>query len=191
MFFSKFEAKFWWSWHVLKLTCSFFRRFRHAGCICPPEFTGEHCEFLSKNFFIKANSQHQQTTTKGYGSKEGPDSAIAYSILSAFGVAVLAVIVIGRKRSQAHPLHSSLPQPPEGITFNQRIYDNVFSEPGDNARAFSSEKEFHDTLPTLSWKAGLFSDSRSFSELNWSSHNVLYSWNSVAAYKSHGYTINP
>lgn len=84
--------------------------FQHAGCFCPPEFAGEHCEILDNEHYQSQQnqqSQHQNTAAQE-SNPESDDSGgflvpvlmILVGILLMLGNAYICRLLSRRRRAQ-------------------------------------------------------------------------------------------
>ena len=138
---------------------------RHAGCICPPEFTGEHCELLDYEGFDPAAHQRANNNTKQSGSI-GAFSVVlvcAGSLCVVLGAAMLyrkrreyrRNSVFGNIQGDTLAL-STLPQPPQPTQEQSKFYtedaytDDEFVDPYNREVSDSDDDgEFHDVLPEI------------------------------------------
>lgn len=132
---------------------------RHAGCVCPPEFTGEHCELLNNEGFDAAAHHRAPQATNSSDTFLYPFLIICTGALCV----IVGASVLYRKLREYrnNPIHGNgnialggLPQPPhETSTFykDHEYNDDEFVDPYNHESSGSSdEEEFKDVyLPEI------------------------------------------
>ena len=144
---------------------------RHAGCACPPEFTGEHCELLDYENYDPA-AHHRDPLPQSPNTEER--LIISLVILLFVGVLASVGVRLWRRLRQQRRIRnpfnynhgglfdrnkcisvSGLPQPPhlEPSIFykDDECADEHFIDPSnDDASGSSEDDDFHDALPAIS-----------------------------------------
>lgn len=140
---------------------------RHAGCICPPEFTGEHCELLDYHGFDPSSHHRAKNQKKSSNSTAVP---VAFVSIGSLCVA-LGVFMLYRKRQyyfhrssifdhhEESLAHSTQPPPPPPLRYEPSPFytedpytDDEFADSciRDAPDSDDDYGEFHDILPEIS-----------------------------------------
>lgn len=114
--------------------------FQHAGCICPPEFEGEHCEQLNKYYkpsLFHDSLEHEKNQSQDKNDKKAKAVYLLFSV-GCFGV--LGLMMVRRLRRQRFDasLRNQLPPPSTNmVLYDQDVAGNYHY--GDNYEGEDSD----------------------------------------------------
>ena len=119
--------------HTYHLVLPSFCCDRHAGCLCPPEFIGEHCELLNKDgihhpkYHLTTVSQSASSTN---GHKQNAKGAVAIAVICVGAMLVMIAGVLLKTKIVRNPLRRHETTPKE---FALRSYRDVNLAHGDDS----------------------------------------------------------